>query len=63
MVRHGLMIVGDSMSGKTAIIQCLSKSMCKLHGVEQFNKVEINKLNPKSIMMNQLYGLFDNDTK
>jgi dynein heavy chain len=63
MVRHGLMIVGDSMSGKTAIIQCLAKYMCKLHGVQQFNSVEINKLNPKSIMMNQLYGLFDNDTK
>jgi dynein heavy chain len=63
MVRHGLMMVGDSMSGKSTIIECLKEAMCKLAGMEEFNKVEVNKLNPKSIMSFQLYGLFDNDTK
>ena len=63
MVRHGLMMVGDSMSGKSTITACLQEAMCRLAGQGEFNKVEINKLNPKSIMSYQLYGLFDNDTK
>jgi dynein heavy chain, axonemal len=57
------MMVGDSMSGKSIITECLKEAMCRLAGSGEFNKVEINKLNPKSIMSYQLYGLFDNDTK
>ena len=50
MVRHGLMMVGEAMCGKSVIIECLRKAMCKLNGTSDFNKVEISKLNPKSIM-------------
>lgn len=32
MVRHGLMVVGESTSGKTVIIESLRSAMSKLHG-------------------------------
>ena len=63
MVRHGLMVVGESTSGKSIIIESLKLAMTKLNGVGGFNKVSTNKLNPKSILSHQLYGLFDMDTK
>ena len=63
MVRHGLMMVGDAMSAKSTIVECLRSAMCKLDGQGDFIKVEVNKLNPKSILSHQLYGLFDNDSK
>ncbi len=63
MVRHGLMVVGESTSGKSIIIETLKLAMSKLNGIGNFNKVQTNKLNPKSILSHQLYGLFDMDTK
>ena len=50
MVRHGLMVVGESTSGKTVIIESLKLAMTKLNGSSGFNKVNTNKLNPKSIL-------------
>ena len=50
MVRHGLMVVGESTSGKSIIIESLKLAMTKLNGVGGFNKVSTNKLNPKSIL-------------
>jgi ABC-type dipeptide/oligopeptide/nickel transport system ATPase component len=63
MVRHGLMVVGESTCGKSVIIETLKLAMSKLNGTGGFNRVSTNKLNPKSILSHQLYGLFDMDTK
>jgi len=63
MVRHGLMVVGESACGKTVIIESLKLAMSKLHGTYNQTKVAINKINPKSIKSFQLYGIFDMDTK
>ena len=49
MVRHGLMVVGESTCGKTVIIESLRAAMTKLNGSGGFYKTVVNKINPKSI--------------
>ena len=49
MVRHGLMVVGESTCGKTVIIESLRAAMSKLNGQGSFNKTVVTKINPKSI--------------
>lgn len=62
LVRHGLMLVGPTMGGKTSNWKSLSKAMTKLVGVDEFQKVRVYPLNPKGITMGQLYGEFDDNT-
>jgi dynein heavy chain len=64
LVRHGVMVVGQTCSGKTAITHHLAKAMSKASqdGSELFNKVQIHTINPKSVTSKQLYGLFDENT-
>ena len=64
LVRHGVMVVGQTCSGKTAAIHNLAKAMTKAHaeGSEEFQKVVIHTINPKSETSGQLYGLFDENT-
>ena len=60
VVRHGLMLVGESFSMKTAsyrVLQAALGDMCDA-GHEEF-KTKVIALNPKSVTMGQLYGADD----
>eukprot|EP01062_Namystynia_karyoxenos_P078362 TRINITY_DN805_c0_g2_i2.p1 TRINITY_DN805_c0_g2~~TRINITY_DN805_c0_g2_i2.p1 ORF type:complete len:4436 (+),score=1940.78 TRINITY_DN805_c0_g2_i2:809-13309(+) len=63
-VRHGLMVVGMSVSGKSMVLKSLAHANTTLHGqglpkVNPENKTHICVINPKSITMGQLYGQVD----
>jgi dynein heavy chain len=64
LVRHGVMVVGQTCSGKTATIHSLARAMTKANvmGAGEFQKVQIVTINPKSVTSGQLYGLFDENT-
>ena len=59
--RHGLMIVGRPFGAKTSMLRVLSGALTILHekGQNDENKTELIVLNPKSVMMSQLYGVAD----
>ena len=62
LVRHGLMIVGDPLSGKTKAYQSLAATLTSLvqQGLMQNEAaVKYGIINPKAITMGQLYGQFD----
>ncbi|GLI62391.1 hypothetical protein VaNZ11_005010 [Volvox africanus] len=64
IVRHGLMLVGPTMGGKSCCYRSLQKAMTKLAvaGDPKYERVRVVSLNPKSITMGQLYGEFDENT-
>lgn len=57
-VRHGLIVVGETFSGKTKCISALQKGLEK-NGIP----VEKYVINPKAITAAQLYGNLDQNTK
>ncbi|KAI3382032.1 hypothetical protein SNEBB_005932 [Seison nebaliae] len=64
VVRHGLMLVGPTGSGKTKCYNTLRIACSTLDGKmapdgTPFSQVKTFVLNPKSITMGQLYGEFD----
>ena len=64
VVRHGLMLVGPTVSGKTKCYQVLANALTRLKGQVSisggyYEEVHVFCLNPKSITMGQLYGEFD----
>eukprot|EP00040_Diaphanoeca_grandis_P037866 m.251032 g.251032 ORF g.251032 m.251032 type:complete len:4203 (+) comp33890_c0_seq2:91-12699(+) len=66
VVRHGLMLVGPTGSGKTVCYEVLAAALTSLAVLGEMDDTdtpytEVNSyvLNPKSITMGQLYGSFD----
>ncbi|VDQ13462.1 unnamed protein product [Trichobilharzia regenti] len=62
LVRHGLMIVGETLSGKTQAYQALADTLTTLVENNQImneHTVQYGIINPKAITMGQLYGQFD----
>jgi dynein heavy chain len=66
VVRHGVMLVGQTMTGKTRAATTLAEALSTLHknGIEAsheahtrfFFAATIHRLNPKSITMSEMYG-------
>jgi len=55
-VRHGLMLVGAAMSGKTEVLLTLAAALRLL---EQPKAVQVHSINPKAVTIGQLYGDVD----
>ena len=69
LTRHGNMLVGASLGGKTTAWTVLSKAMCRLckEGAEQndgsqFQNVRAIVINPKAVPSANLYGEYDLQT-
>jgi dynein heavy chain len=64
MVRHSLMVVGQTCGGKTRCFHTLAKAMtlANSRGSTDLEAVHIITMNPKSIRSGQLYGNFDENT-
>uniref|UniRef100_A0A8C8RAU7 Dynein heavy chain hydrolytic ATP-binding dynein motor region domain-containing protein n=1 Tax=Pelusios castaneus TaxID=367368 RepID=A0A8C8RAU7_9SAUR len=61
LVRHGYMIVGDPLGGKTSAYKVLAAALGDLYAANSMDEfaVEYRIINPKAITMGQLYGCFD----
>ena len=68
LVRHGMMLVGETGSGKTVNWTTLSRAITQLHrdGIVDkdgfYKKVQPYVLNPKALRMGELYGEFNEVT-
>ena len=54
LVRHGIMVVGPSGSGKSSAIDCLAAAL-----TEMGSKTVVWKMNPKAITAPQMFGKLD----
>eukprot|EP00946_MAST-07B_sp_MAST-7B-sp1_P004725 g4725.t1 len=72
LVRHGFMVVGRPMAGKSAGLRVLAKTLGDMYEKEEkeriahpnmpdsgYRKVQSSYINPKALSMGHLYGEFD----
>lgn len=61
IVRHGFMLVGDPLGGKTSVLYTLADALTLMHEWSSPNGAVTKyfTINPKSITLQQLYGYFD----
>ncbi|XP_012937339.1 dynein heavy chain 3, axonemal [Aplysia californica] len=61
LVRHGMMIVGEPLGGKTQSYQVLAATLSDLEDSKAYDEYRTiyRIINPKAITMGQLYGCFD----
>ncbi|OQR95763.1 dynein heavy chain, partial [Thraustotheca clavata] len=59
--RHCNMIVGQTMAGKSTVWKTLqaAKTLLSKEGVPGYSPVRVQVLNPKSISLNEIYGVYD----
>ena len=59
--RHGLMLVGEAMSGKSTVYKILANTLNSLaqEGDEELKVTPPTIINPKAITINELYGVSD----
>jgi dynein heavy chain len=71
VTRHGNMLVGATLSGKTRCWEVLADALCALNqdekdrGVKEnftYQAVKIDVINPKSVSVDELYGFTDDQT-
>ncbi|CAK4669134.1 unnamed protein product [Aphanomyces euteiches] len=62
--RHCNMIVGQTMAGKSTVWKTLQAAKTQLakDNVAGYNPVRVQVLNPKSISLNEIYGVYDLST-
>ncbi len=64
LTRHGNMLVGQSLAGKSTMWKILQKTMTVLNKTSpHIPAVQTEVLNPKSITIDQLYGVCDLATR
>ncbi|XP_043475594.1 dynein axonemal heavy chain 6 isoform X1 [Leptopilina heterotoma] len=63
LVRHGVMLVGPTGSGKTTVLQTLKETYTRLYEMNvsksYYQKVHTYVLNPKAVTIGELYGSVD----
>ncbi|KAK0140700.1 Dynein heavy chain 3, axonemal [Merluccius polli] len=61
LVRHGFMIVGDPLGGKTSAYKVLAGALRDLYEAKLMEEFAVDYcvINPKAVPMGQLYGCFD----
>ncbi|KAK3894851.1 hypothetical protein Pcinc_001424 [Petrolisthes cinctipes] len=59
-VRHGFMLIGNPIGGKTVALRTLAKALSIMNDrSEGENRVQMCVINPKAVTVGQLYGQFD----
>ena len=62
LVRHGVMVVGQSLSGKACALATLASGLtfaAEMGDADSFIATDIHSINPKSLSLSQLYGYAD----